>query len=330
MEALYYLFAFLMLASLVLGIVGLIRPTLFKNKGVPDRFVNRISIVVAALVLTVVFVSIAGAVEPDSIKQERISRELAAQQEKERKAKEQSENEAKLAAEQAAQETQKPTSEEPQPVINERDYWHKVVSVTDGDTVRAMVDGKEEAIRIIGIDAPESTTSQECFGVEASAKAKEFLNGKWIQLEKDTSQDNRDKYNRLLRYVWFDNGTDFGRRMIEEGYAFEYTYQVPYQKQAQYKETQSSSQSKSLGLWSTTTCSGQKVKPAAPKTQAPAPTPTPAPKPSSNCDPNYTGGCVPIVSYDLDCSDISFSVKVVGTDKHRFDGNGDGYGCESN
>lgn len=49
-----------------------------------------------------------------------------------------------------------------------------------------------------------------------------------------------------------------------------------------------------------------------------------------SCDPNYTGGCVPVVSYDLNCSDISFSVRVVGRDIHRFDRDGDGIGCESN
>ncbi len=51
--------------------------------------------------------------------------------------------------------------------------------------------------------------------------------------------------------------------------------------------------------------------------------------PRSNCDPNYEP-CVPDTSYDLDCSDISFSVTVVGSDPHRFDRDGDGYGCESN
>lgn len=54
---------------------------------------------------------------------------------------------------------------------------------------------------------------------------------------------------------------------------------------------------------------------------APAPT-------SNNCDPNYTP-CVPNVSYDLDCPDIGFMVQVIGTDRHRFDGDHDGYGCES-
>lgn len=47
-----------------------------------------------------------------------------------------------------------------------------------------------------------------------------------------------------------------------------------------------------------------------------------------NCDPNYSR-CVPIVSYDLDCADIGFEVSVKGTDEHRLDRDGDGYGCES-
>ena len=63
----------------------------------------------------------------------------------------------------------------------------------------------------------------------------------------------------------------------------------------------------------------------------PAPAPKPSPKQvGSNCDPNYSGGCVPLVSYDLDCPDISFSVKVIGSDPHGFDRDRDGIGCESN
>ena len=48
----------------------------------------------------------------------------------------------------------------------------------------------------------------------------------------------------------------------------------------------------------------------------------------NNCDPNYSG-CVPNVSYDLDCADIGYTVRVLGYDKHRLDGDYDGYGCES-
>lgn len=71
--------------------------------------------------------------------------------------------------------------------------------------------------------------------------------------------------------------------------------------------------------------------PAAPPVNkpSPAPTPTPAARTGTDCDPNYTGGCVPDVSYDLDCPDIGFRVQVIGTDSHRFDGDKNGVGCES-
>jgi hypothetical protein len=60
-----------------------------------------------------------------------------------------------------------------------------------------------------------------------------------------------------------------------------------------------------------------------------APAPATAPAPGGACDPNYTGFCVPIVSTDLDCGDIGHRVTVVGTDTHHFDGDNDGFGCES-
>ena len=76
---------------------------------------------------------------------------------------------------------------------------------------------------------------------------------------------------------------------------------------------------------------------SAPETNAPVElnTPEPASEPepdvqaeTTDCDPNYDP-CVPNVSYDLDCPDIGFSVVVTGYDRHNFDRDGDGYGCES-
>ena len=64
---------------------------------------------------------------------------------------------------------------------------------------------------------------------------------------------------------------------------------------------------------------------------APKPNKTKKPigQPASDCDPNYSGACVPIVGWDLDCGDIGEAVTVEGTDTHRFDSDGDGSGCES-
>jgi hypothetical protein len=70
------------------------------------------------------------------------------------------------------------------------------------------------------------------------------------------------------------------------------------------------------------------VLPAATSSSPPSPTSTPAPAPGGACDPNYTGFCVPIVSYDLDCGDIGHRVSIVGVDIHQFDSDHDGIGCE--
>lgn len=67
---------------------------------------------------------------------------------------------------------------------------------------------------------------------------------------------------------------------------------------------------------------------SAPPTAA-APSVQPEPRNAPQCDPNYSGACVPIVSYDLDCADIGSSVSVIGSDPHGFDADFDGYGCES-
>jgi len=61
--------------------------------------------------------------------------------------------------------------------------------------------------------------------------------------------------------------------------------------------------------------------------------PTPTPKPTEtvqpNCDPAYPTVCIPSPPPDLDCGDIPFRrFKVLPLDPHRFDGNGDGVGCE--
>jgi micrococcal nuclease len=134
----------------------------------------------------------------------------------------------------------------------------KVVRVIDGDTVDVSINGNVERVRIIGINTPETVDprkSVECFGREGSAKAKEYLDGKTVELEADPTQGNRDKYNRLLRYVWLDKGSvDFGKLMIATGYAYEYTYNLPYKYQAEYKQAQKEAEAARLGLWADGVC----------------------------------------------------------------------------
>ena len=86
-----------------------------------------------------------------------------------------------------------------------------VVRVVDGDTLVADVDGQDEKIRLIGVDTPESVnpdaSKHTARGKEASENTKAILTkGKSVWLEAD-AQD-KDKYNRKLRYVWLEKPTD--------------------------------------------------------------------------------------------------------------------------
>lgn len=133
----------------------------------------------------------------------------------------------------------------------------QVAKVVDGDTIEVYLNGKKEKIRIIGINSPETVDPRrpvECFGKEASAYARSLLTGKIVTLEADETQANRDKYSRLLRYVYIDGKTDFGLEMIRNGYAYEYTYDLPYKKQAEYKNAQNEAQTKGTGLWGSKVC----------------------------------------------------------------------------
>jgi micrococcal nuclease len=137
----------------------------------------------------------------------------------------------------------------------------KVVRVVDGDTVDVNLDGVTTRLRLIGINTPETVDPDrpvECFGPEASKRAKALLEGQSIMLEADSSQDDRDRYNRLLRYIWFEDGRLFNMQMVLEGYAYEYTYQIPYKYQAAFKSAQRQADQAQRGLWSPSTCNGKK------------------------------------------------------------------------
>ncbi len=134
---------------------------------------------------------------------------------------------------------------------DESGHSFKVIEVIDGDTVKIDYFGNDELVRLIGINTPEVDgpyTTEECFGNESSKFAKEYLTNQWVAIERDYSQDNRDSYDRLLRYVFLD-GADFGALSISKGYAREYTYDNPYAKRDDYIVAQSQAQAKGLGLW---------------------------------------------------------------------------------
>ena len=132
-----------------------------------------------------------------------------------------------------------------------------VVKVVDGDTIHVDANGQRLKIRMIGLDTPETVDPRktvQCFGFEASAQAKTILGGQSVYLETDPSQDNIDKYGRTLAYVWTESGRLFNLDMIADGYAFEYTYDLPYRYQQEFKGAENDARAQERGLWSPSAC----------------------------------------------------------------------------
>ena len=132
-----------------------------------------------------------------------------------------------------------------------------VTKVVDGDTIWVDNNGQRLKIRMIGLDTPETVDPRnpvQCFGLEASARAKTILGGQSVYLETDSSQDSVDRFGRTLAYVWTASGRLFNLDMIADGYAFEYTYDLPYRYQADFKTAEGDARTQSRGLWSPDAC----------------------------------------------------------------------------
>lgn len=126
----------------------------------------------------------------------------------------------------------------------------KVTRVIDGDTIDVSIRGKVERVRLLAIDTPETVDPRkpvQCFGKEASNKLKSIVNGKFVKLVDDKSQGNRDKYQRLLRYV-YDGKVFVNAEMVKQGYAFSYK-QYPTKYLEEFNKLEKEAREKNLGLW---------------------------------------------------------------------------------
>ena len=104
-----------------------------------------------------------------------------------------------------------------------------LVRVVDGDTIRAIVGGKEYRIRFIGMNTPElneaSAATPEPFAELATQANARLLAGGRLVLERDVSET--DRYGRLLRDIWVEAGgqwTLVNLALVDEGYARVATY----------------------------------------------------------------------------------------------------------
>lgn len=121
-----------------------------------------------------------------------------------------------------------------------------VSRVIDGDTIELQ---NGEKVRYIGIDTPETLDPRkpvQCFGKESSAKNKELVEGKEVRLVKDVSE--RDKYGRLLRYVYVGD-VFINEKLVAEGYAHAFTYPPDVAYGQLFIEKERVARENKLGLW---------------------------------------------------------------------------------
>ena len=137
------------------------------------------------------------------------------------------------------------TAVETQPGLYQVDHF------VDGDTIAVHMDGKKETIRMIGVDTPEThkpNTPVQCYGPAAAAYTKNIIGSNKVRLQADSKSTNRDRYGRLLRYVYLPDGRMVEAELIKNGYGFAYL-DFPFDQSADFKRYQDQAQAATKGLW---------------------------------------------------------------------------------
>jgi len=136
-----------------------------------------------------------------------------------------------------------------------------VTKIYDGDTFQIE---SGEKVRLLGIDTPEKWNSGKLdkdsersgkdketikkLGSLASEYAENLLLGKKVTLLADSTNDDKDRYGRLLRYAYLEDGTFFNLKIIQDGYAYAYVkYPVIYMEE--FKQAQREAIENNRGLW---------------------------------------------------------------------------------
>lgn len=121
----------------------------------------------------------------------------------------------------------------------------------DGDTVAVKMNGKVETVRFVGIDTPEThkpNTPVQCYGPAAAAFTKNIIGNNRVRLVSDSLSTDRDRYDRLLRYVYLPDGTLVNEKLVQNGYAFYYPY-FPFTKSKTFEADQRAAMAANKGLW---------------------------------------------------------------------------------
>ncbi|HRV75847.1 MAG: thermonuclease family protein [Candidatus Nomurabacteria bacterium] len=131
--------------------------------------------------------------------------------------------------------------------------YYDVVSIADGDTITVDMEGKKEKVRFIGVDTPEiyhggDTSPSECYGEKAKAYIEAAIDNKRVKLVADEKGSNRDKYGRLLRYVYNYQNLSLDETLVSEGYGFAVDG-FAYSKKQEYLSLMNDAENNKKGLW---------------------------------------------------------------------------------
>ena len=182
----------------------------------------------------------------------------------------------------------------------------QVVAIDDGNVIRIrLADGSTESVRYLGTDTPAGA---DPFRARATDRNSQLLSGGTVFLESDVS--DRDRFSRLLRYVWVQDVTGrfslINATLVAEGMAQASPPTLDLKHSQLLTDLQDAARATGVGLWADFVEDG------------------------GNCSPAYPSVCIPPPPPDLDCSQIPFrQFTVLPPDPHLFDGNLDGVGCDA-
>ena len=126
-----------------------------------------------------------------------------------------------------------------------------VLRVVDGDTLVVRIGARSERVRLIGVDTPESVDPRrpvQYYGKEASEFTRGLTEGKRVVLRGEAGSADRDKYGRLLRYVFLPDGTLLNAEIVRQGYGHAYV-RFPFARMKEFRALERQARDRGLGLW---------------------------------------------------------------------------------
>jgi len=120
------------------------------------------------------------------------------------------------------------------------DFAGQVVGVIDGDTIKVLHNGREEKVRLLGIDCPEK---RQAFGNRAKQAASEFAFRKSVTV----MSHGRDRYKRTIGEVILLDGKNLNQELVREGMCWWYRQYAP--KDMKLERLEAEARTAKRGLW---------------------------------------------------------------------------------